>query len=392
MTALCGGGTSSPKDPALASVIYSSGLLAEILVRYDAPWLIPVIPLLGLSALSLSTFCATDPPAIPTFTSDETSAVLGLQFGADFDSGIAKVRDLAYHLIWRELCQCDAGTPTAYTAPTVPAGTPIIQTPPASNTPCGTYTGFGPTNRQQFATSGSLHAQVSDPLPTPGITSAVVTFHTSVNTNGGHAVTLTLSWRKVGGVGTGVSTTFTLPITGTTRVTLAVPADASYLFMDYNTPGGTARIEWVDWVIDYFCGPTLGTSGDCCTDPTVTATLDNILSMLTLIQRQAVPFAYIDGTAHAGLTGAGEVTLQGVIGARIDCTVPDRVGRSAGDPETVFDMGWIAWGDTTGFRDREFIRRATQLSLPSKGGTFTRLGYTLAPGVVATITELLREP
>lgn len=393
MTALCLGGTSSPKDGALASVIYTSGLLAEILVRYEAAWLIPVIPLLGLAPFSLTTFCSTDPPAIPSFTLAETDALLNLSFGTDFASGIAKVRDLAAHMIWRELCQCDVGLPSTYSPPAIPAGTPITQVVTAPNTPCGTYTGFGPSNRQQFASSGSLHSGVSDPLPVPGITSATVTFHTSVNTNGGLAAPLILSWRNVSNAVVGVSTSFTLPITGTTVITLAVPPTASYLFMDYSPVGGATRIEWIDWVINYFCGNTLGTGGDCCTDSTVIAQLDSILTLVTLIQRQAVPFAYVDGAAHTLLSGNGELTLAGVLGARVDITtLPGRAGRADGDPVTLFDLGWIAWGDTTGFRDREFIRRETQLSLPAAPGVFTRIGYTLAPDVVATITEILREP
>src|SRR5438046_837310 len=149
MTAACTGGTSAPKTGTAAVVDYSSGLLAVILTRYNLAWLIPVIPIVGLAPLTLATFCATDPPAIPTFTSAEANAILQLRFGPDFSSGIAKVKDLLYAAIWWDACECTSGTSVGLTPPSLPTGTPVFTPPqPGLEAPCYdsavfTHTGIG---------------------------------------------------------------------------------------------------------------------------------------------------------------------------------------------------------------------------------------------------------
>lgn len=392
MTAICGGGTSSPKLGASEFVQYTSALLAGIMGVYDMAWLIPVIPLLQLAPLELSAFCATDPPAEPTFTSAETNALLQLQFGGDFDSGLSKFRDLLLSMLWRETCDCDSGSPAPFSPPSIPAGTPITQYVPVSNTPCGQVASFSAASPTHWANGGSLNSSIGGVTPTVGVTSAIVTFHTVGTTGGGWSVPITLTARDSSFLQVGPASTITLPPTGTTAITMPIPAGTIFIQAQWSGPGGASKVDDVWWTIDYFCGDTLGTSGTCATDPLVSSILDNILRQVNLIQRQQVPFAYVDGDSNS-VSGTGEISLQGVLGARIDLTtIPARVGTSAGTPDELFDIGFIRWGDTSGWGPAVRIDTDPLIHLPAQAGIYTRLGYTLTPGVIATITTLLREP
>jgi hypothetical protein len=115
--------------------------------------------------------------------------------------------------------------------------------------------------------------------------------------------------------------------------------------------------------------------------------------MTTLIQRQVAPFAYVPGTAHAALTGAGQFAVQGDIGISVDVTtVPGRAGSEYGNPLNLFDLGWLNVGTADGWVHRELITANPFLYLPPDMGVMTLVGYSLSPDVVATITELVREP
>jgi hypothetical protein len=99
----------------------------------------------------------------------------------------------------------------------------------------------------------------------------------------------------------------------------------------------------------------------------------------------------IDGTAFTGLTGDGEVALDGdTIGVRVDVTtVPGRIGEENGTPVTLFDVGRIAWGDAVAFETSERVASGSWRSFPSEPQLSTRIGYTFTADVVATITCLV---
>jgi hypothetical protein len=121
--------------------------------------------------------------------------------------------------------------------------------------------------------------------------------------------------------------------------------------------------------------------------------LSRIESLLTLVQRQAAPFAYVNGASHSGLTGNGHLDVQGLLGAKVELTtVPGRLGIASGDPDTLFDAGFLRWGSSSGAATSQRIDTTPFLSFPGGAGQFTRISYSLAGGVVATITELVREP
>lgn len=110
-----------------------------------------------------------------------------------------------------------------------------------------------------------------------------------------------------------------------------------------------------------------------------------------LIQRQHVPFAYVPGTLHSGLTGAGQFAVQGILGLAVQLTtLPPGIGSTSDDPVEYFGAGWISTGTPDGWRRTSPIaHNPFWLDVQPED---TLVGYTFEPGVVANIEEFLREP
>jgi hypothetical protein len=144
----------------------------------------------------------------------------------------------------------------------------------------------------------------------------------------------------------------------------------------------------------YCEGQSTGSTGGApIPDANIQGTLAQILSLVTVTQRQLAPFAYVLGTAHAGLSGNGQFAVQGLLGLKVAVTtVPGRIGIVIGDPNTLFGLGWISVGDANGFGDRMFIDSNPDVMLPPDMSSMTLVGYSIPPDVVVTITELVREP
>jgi hypothetical protein len=176
---------------------------------------------------------------------------------------------------------------------------------------------------------------------------------------------------------------------------VTVPPTADGFFTEFDV--GSNAIKTVTETIEYFCTAGTNVGGEapaCCTasDPVTQQTLQNILDMVTLLQRQTAPFAYVTGTAHSGLTGTGTVAVQGILGLLLNISIPARSGLEVGTPDTSFDVGWINFGTADGYTDRVFLRSDSQLVYPPVPGQYTIVGYTLQPSVSMTLTELRREP
>jgi hypothetical protein len=180
------------------------------------------------------------------------------------------------------------------------------------------------------------------------------------------------------------STTIIIP-SGTAAVTIVGASGST---------SGTPPSISVSGSADVYCGGLPGqTQSPCCPpDPILTAKLDQMMQLLTLVQRQAAPFAYITGPAHAGLTGNGSFSIGSCLGLLLNVSVPTRAGREDGTPVTIFDCGWINFATADGYTERFFVSSDSQVVLPRLPGIFTLVGYSLAPDVTITATELLREP
>jgi hypothetical protein len=400
MTALCGGGTSGPKTGVAAVVDYSSGLIAAVLAARGLNWLIPVIPLAGLPPLILSTFCGTDPPAIPTFTTAETNAIIQLTFGADFDSGIGKLSDLLLHTIWYDACQCTSGSPTTFPTITPPTGTPITLPPvPASSTPCwqqksGLKT-FPLPIHNGIVASFDHFLGISPTL-------ARLTASTTTTVAPGRPVRVDWNFIDEGGATTLKNYFVALGVNSTFQLDVPIPVGATRINMIWNddVTGGSGSgtgsgSTQLNATYELWCNAIPGGVQQPCCPPDVAtqSQLDLILRMVTLIQRQSVPFAYIPSTTHPSLSGAGVIDISGLLGCIVDVTtLPTPLGRHGTSPTEYFDMGFVTFGTLDGYPQSYRLERSGQLMLPARAGLFTQLAYDLHPGVVCTITELVREP
>ena len=393
MTSACGGGTSAAKPGTDVIVRYSAGLLAAIFAVLDIPWLIPVIPLVGLADIPVASFCASDPPAIPTFTSAESDAILNLSFGADFDSGLAKLKDLALHSIWYDLCECTSGTLAPFVAPTPPAGTPIYQVPrPGLVGNCGQTGPFSTFSLCGGNNSGLVFSLV--PFNGLNVTGAQVTLRRYASTGGGQTAVFTLNWYDATHIIR--NDTLTIGSSDATYTQFVGPPPAGAMFAGALVQGLSGGCSTYETTIELFCngsGPTTVQQPCCPPDVSTQSQLDAILRMVTLIQRQEVPFAYVASTAHAGLTGAGSIAIQGLLGASVNCTtIPASYGREDTSPTEYFDLGFVSFSTPDGYPTSYRLDKQKRLCLPSRAGLYTQLDYDLSPGVVVTITELLREP
>ncbi len=393
---ICPGGLTQPR-PGISQFINlgssGTGLLSQI------PRLAKLGPLsaaLGVVSLATDALCAQEPPPIPTFTQAEVNALLQMSFGPDYFSGLVKLRDTLTNLAWYQFCQCTTGGST----PALPLP-PVQPSPPATmpgapqNTSVQCYT-FGPnveTWKVSFSdkvnanlfnwglvtnpVGGSLTIQTAPVAPGAGSTT-----HWSID-----------GYWEVSGQFRNLQT-FTLQATDSKTITLPYdPTFTRILFtgtMDTRMDPG----ETVTWSGFMTCasGAPVGPANCCPPDPAMLARLDSVLQTVTLLQRQLVPFSYVSGAVHAGLSGAGVIPIQGLLGMKIQCTaLPIGYGKLGTSPQQHFDLGYVTFGTADGYPTSYRVHHDPQLELPARCSAYTTLAYDLAPGVVITATEIKRE-
>jgi hypothetical protein len=122
------------------------------------------------------------------------------------------------------------------------------------------------------------------------------------------------------------------------------------------------------------------------------STLQLDYSSDVLSQRQGVPFGYVPGILHSGLTGAGEFTVSDILGLSVAfTTIPLEYPVKAGDPDTYFGIGKISVGTAKGW-ERSFQANKNPYLILPVSGAMTLVAYNFPIGIVANIEELLREP
>ena len=396
MTSVCVGNAASQPIPGLRDNLVVAGALADILGLIPAAnWLLPFVPLLELGAYFLPTFCAAEPPTIQQFTVDEVIALSTLRLNDDYRSGIEKAVAYIGNIVWYRSCQCVAGTqPTPPAAPVDPGGVGIVGGTPAYpiNQPCLVRTLDRPV-----ANAGS--PQSFGFIPFNGLvpTSLQVIESNNSSLTFPNSGTCDYQFFTNGHTSMGAPANFAPVRTGPGTITFTpvlVPAGANEASIrSFVGTSGTAHITQT---INFYCGGVApgGTQSPCCPPdlPTQNA-IRQILSLVTLIQRQSVPFAYVPSTAHTGLSGAGALSISGLLGVKIHVsTLPAPIGREGTSPTEYFDMGWITFGTPDGYPQSYRLEREDQLILPARCSAFTELAYDLRPSVVITVTELVREP
>lgn len=399
MTAICGGGASRPRSVAPGAVFLAGEAVAAILqARFglSPTW----ISLLGFAAgqsIDLTTFCATDPPTMPTFTNLDVVALLQ-QNELISPGAYDKFARLIQIGAWYTFCECSSvATPSPPAGPAYPTDAPVVNPPglipSPTTTPCFSRVG------RSVAPGSSIVGNV-DPTPIPPGPGTSAWINGTVIQ---HGTTRPAYWEVYPFyiASTGAQTAGAmvhLNAAGTPLVRIAdPPSDTAQMYVRVAQPSPYSSADEIALQLNIYCDgqlPSGGAGGACCPpDPTVLQRLDALFNLVTIMQRQEVPFAYIHGTTHTGLTGEGHITVQGLIGALVTLTtIPGNVGLQSGDPLVYWEAGWINWGNADGSTPREFISASPQISLPRAAGQYTRIGYSLQPDVVATITELVREP
>jgi hypothetical protein len=407
---ICTSGASTTK-PGVASSVVVDSVYVQSLLPPVLSWLYPYLPYMhGLEIGNVGAFCAADPPTFSLPTAAQFySFITGFPItdAQDVNDFLVALTE-AY--LWYSLCQCTSGTPPALTPPAEPTGLPALNppgvvTPPVAPACAGatlpTQSVGAPDSQYTWNTGALVPGIQKAPLP-QGATflTATMTMHdggaSHVNqqfsctfwtpdglTSFSNQVTSAL--RSPSGPGT-APTTFT--------GTAAVPSGAGLFLCEWSTSSGVCT-DTVDGSYSISCGGQPGTlATPCCPpDPIAAGLLNRILTTVTLLQRQVAPFGYVTGAVHAGLHDQGSIAIADLIGLKLEITtLPSSYGRVVGEPVFLFDVGWWTVGTLDGFfRDRR-VTSSSMVWLPDGMGAMTLVGYSLSPGVVATITELEREP
>lgn len=104
-------------------------------------------------------------------------------------------------------------------------------------------------------------------------------------------------------------------------------------------------------------------------------------------------FNYQLSTPHAGLSGAGVLSISGIVGFKVEVThKPDSTLILGGTPGYLWNMGWMSIDDTDGMIEEKRVTRDSYVWLPERAAQASAFGYYLAPEVVITVWELIPGP
>lgn len=412
--------TGSELAPGNPTTIRVDPLFAGSVISPSMAWLRPYLPFMQPIVLQMDEFCALEPPADPGLDlSDLFNLIRPDNYNLAFIAG-QKLAQLVHIFLWYRWCRCiDLSVPTPFDEPTAPSPLPVLNPPsyvsPSAGGSCRTdivsihNSGAGTdeyTPVNYTPPVGATSVRVTIVINAPGLDN--VRTNVIYNSVGDHTVTgyyMRLSRAQHNGdyfnFEDGFSNTNSWVHTGALGTSFFVhTTDALSTTADSRPYDVTVTLEW-------FCGntPDSGTPVTPCIacppDPFLTAQLSLLTSAIAamrdqvdLIQRQAVPFAFVEGTEHTALFDTGELDVSGLIGAIIEITAstPGTIGTELGDPTQLWGLGWINWGNDVAFAPRRRLTSSTTIDLPRSAGVYTKLAYSLAPGVIATITELVREP
>jgi hypothetical protein len=96
------------------------------------------------------------------------------------------------------------------------------------------------------------------------------------------------------------------------------------------------------------------------------------------------------GTAHEGLSGDGTFVVSGIHGLSVTfTTLPARTGVDLGDPDRIYDVGWVNVGNDWGWQPPMTLNTSRWLAFPPDMHQMTRVGYSIPEDCVCTIAELV---
>lgn len=137
-----------------------------------------------------------------------------------------------------------------------------------------------------------------------------------------------------------------------------------------------------------------------CSNTDVCTTLIRIEHILTNVNLQIQNNSYMQqepaytyGTPYPGLSGNGEIAVSGILGVFVSfTTLPNRVGRVTGDPDAIWDVGYITFGSTDAWYTPQRITTNPWLTLPLHMANISRVGYSIPFDCTATIQLLVAVP
>lgn len=96
------------------------------------------------------------------------------------------------------------------------------------------------------------------------------------------------------------------------------------------------------------------------------------------------------GSAHEGLSGDGTFVVSGIHGLSVTfTTLPARTGVDIGDPDRIYDVGWVNVGNDWGWQPPMYPNTSKWIVFPPDMHQMTRVGYSIPEDVVLTIAELV---
>jgi hypothetical protein len=402
VTTFCSGNTSSPKAGVADTVVLTSGVIQTILNATDLAWLSPWIGYMtGVITLDVPTYCSINPPADPGLTGADLLGLITLGPGPLTQGAVDKMTQLIERVAWPTFCKCDAGGTPTITSPTQPTDLPSVNPPGQTGypptTPCRSTAIFYPSltsGQNHFGGDITFTATTSGASPVINVTSMAIPFTVTANTPPGPSIKITVQQFNAANVQQQTDNLTVAPGAGGTLYVQRNPL-ATYIALNYTASVGPSGDSGFSGTVDFYCNgdqPNGAQSPCCAPDPLLLASVQSILQLVTLLQRQTAPFAYVTGPVHSGLSGTGTFSLASSLGLLLNVTVPARAGRDAGTPETVFGCGWLNFATPDGYTERFFVSSDSQVILPKLPGLYTDVGYSFAPDVVVTATELAREP
>lgn len=368
-------------------------------------WLVPFLQFVPpIDILSTADFCGQDPPDNPHLdAADMISLVTGGRLGVGMVAA-QKVQQAVTAFVWYVLCQCSSSaTPAPPPGQVAPPDLPALNPPGFVSRPqvppCKTVNGVpaGIEGTLDYNSVNSLLLPVG--ATSVRYTCTEVSFPLHSSTPGPPGCRSRMKVSQIGADNTVLSVTEPpfglLPVGGSQQWTLTLLPGVIICGVELISQNEAGHSE-VKIDSEAFCDGTVpgATVQPCCPpDAELWGMLQQLQGAVTLVQRQAAPFGYVPGAVHAGLTGSGEFAVADLLGVKVDVTtMPAYIGRRFGTPDRFFDVGRVSLGTADGWSPAQQLGADPTLVFGPVTGLYTRVGYTLQPNVVVTITELLREP
>lgn len=417
MTTICaGGGPSQVKAGVVQNFYLTGGALALFASGLGLTWLAEALGFIAGINFVLPSLCATDPPADPGITAADISCIiLPVPGVCNQPAAIQKVVDLIERYAWFQWCECVSGTqPTAPALPTPPSNIPTVNptniigaggqalcldttiTFPIPHIATQRFTTGLPGVTTQSIAGNSLFAPFQViPQPPP----VRIQVNWSTDTTGPHADAYSIALTELAADHSQLASHgVVLAGAGTSGVFTYTPDPLTYAQHWEISPNNTtnqsnfATVHIQEWCQSNPFG-SAGPQGCCPPDPTLSSAIQDVQTLVTQLQRYLLPFAYVFGTVHSGISGTGSFAITSLSGMKISVTsVPPFAGESVRDVNKLFELGWVSIQTADGLIDQIAIDRVERVWQSRLFPEATLFGFFCTPGTVIELTEVMPEP